>query len=156
MRWSTLTLATLVVLALFIWAACTAQLAPARAETPSWTESRSPATRLSPSAREPMVEAVIQVSNAERAKAGLPPLQPNDSLMQAAQEYAVALAPGTCFEHTCPPIPALQDRLARRAYGLKTPSCWMTSPSAESVPPRRRSQIMSQWTALSLVPPVSG
>ena len=72
--------------------------------------------RLSPSARDPLVDAVIALGNAERAKAGLPPLQRNTILVQAAQEYAGALAPGPCFAHTCGPIPALADRLARAGY----------------------------------------
>ena len=39
---------------------------------------------------------------------------------------------------------------------VKRPSSMIGSPSAVSRPPRRRSQIMSQWTADSLMPPVSG
>ena len=44
----------------------------------------------------------------------------------------------------------------RRDHVTSAPSSWITSPSAESRPPARRSQIMSQCTALSLTPPVSG
>ena len=38
----------------------------------------------------------------------------------------------------------------------KRPSSWTTSPSAVSRPPARRSQIRSQCSALSFLPPVSG
>ena len=42
------------------------------------------------------------------------------------------------------------------ATGPQVPGSSTSSPSAVSRPPSRRSQIMSQWTALSFVPPVSG
>ena len=64
--------------------------------------------------------------------------------MMAAQTYAAILAPGPCFEHTCPPVPALRDRLANVGYsdwerigeniaaGDPTPESvvggWMSSP----------------------------
>ncbi len=48
---------------------------------------------------------------------------------------------------------ALQERWRDQ---VKTPSCAMVSPSADSRPPKRRSVIRSQWTAEVFVPPVSG
>jgi uncharacterized protein YkwD len=68
-------------------------------------------------ARATLAEDVVRLTNDARAKEGLAPLQPNDALMTSAQEYAVALAPGTCFAHNCPPVPAQRDRLAQAGYG---------------------------------------
>jgi uncharacterized protein YkwD len=115
-RWSTLTLATLAALALVCWAAGATPSGPAHAESPDGDGPGSRGARLSPGLREPLVEAVIELSNAERTKAELAPLRRNESLVQAAQEYAAVLAPGPCFEHTCPPVPALADRLTRARY----------------------------------------
>lgn len=42
------------------------------------------------------------------------------------------------------------------AYTTILPSCMNSSPSTVAWPPWRRSQIMSQWMALSLVLPLSG
>ena len=66
--------------------------------------------------RAALVDGVIQLSNAERAKVGAPPLTANEQLMKAAQDYAAVLAPGPCFEHTCQPVPALRDRVANAKY----------------------------------------
>ena len=41
-------------------------------------------------------------------------------------------------------------------HSMKRPLAWTSSPSAVSVPPARRSQIRSQWTARAFLPPVSG
>ena len=45
---------------------------------------------------------------------------------------------------------------SRDRQTTKTPSSCSNSPSTSSRPPRRRSQTMSVWTALSLTPPDSG
>jgi uncharacterized protein YkwD len=66
--------------------------------------------------RAALIDGVIQVSNAERAKVGAPPLTANEQLMRAAQDYAAVLAPGPCFEHTCQPVPALRDRVTNARY----------------------------------------
>ena len=84
------------------------------ATTPSSTAT---ATATAAPRRDPMVDAVVRLTNAERAKAGLQPLEVNDNLMQAAQGYAGVLAPGPCFEHDCPPVPSLKDRVAIAGYG---------------------------------------
>ena len=66
--------------------------------------------------RAALVDGVVQLTNAERAKVGAPPLQPNSELMKAAQDYAAILAPGPCFEHTCPPEPDLGKRATNAGY----------------------------------------
>lgn len=68
-------------------------------------------------ARSILAEDVVRLTNAARAKEGLAPLQPNESLMQAAQTYAQVLASGECFAHDCPPVPSQRDRIARAGYG---------------------------------------
>ena len=45
-------------------------------------------------------------------------------------------------------------RLLLRAQISQAPSRWTSSPSTEISPPGRRSLTMSQWTALSFLPPV--
>ena len=120
MRWSTLTLVTVTVIALHACAAGAAQWGPARAEAPDAAVPLSREAPLGPTVREPIVAAVIALSNAERAKAGLEPLRRNESLVQAAQEYAGVLAPGPCFAHTCPPVPAMAERAERAGYTGRT------------------------------------
>ncbi|MFN0070587.1 MAG: hypothetical protein ACKVVP_03730, partial [Chloroflexota bacterium] len=44
-----------------------------------------------------LAAGVVQLSNLQRAKVGAPPLQSNEQLMKAAQDYSSVLAPGTCF-----------------------------------------------------------
>jgi len=68
-------------------------------------------------ARSTLTEDVVRLTNAARAQEGLAPLRPNDALMKSAQDYAVALAPGDCFAHDCPPVPAQRDRIAQAGYG---------------------------------------
>jgi uncharacterized protein YkwD len=68
-------------------------------------------------ARRTFAEEVVQFTNAARAKEGLGPLQPNESLMQSAQAYAQVLAPGSCFAHDCPPVPSQRERIAQSGYG---------------------------------------
>ena len=68
-------------------------------------------------ARRSLIEDVVTLTNAARAREGLSPLQPNESLMQSAQEYAVVLAPGDCFAHDCPPTPSQKERIAQAGYG---------------------------------------
>lgn len=48
------------------------------------------------------------------------------------------------------------EPLTRRPQTTNRPSSCRVSPSTVILPPRRRSQIMSQWIAESLTPPVSG
>src|SRR5689334_22993051 len=90
------------------------------------------------------VERVLELTNAERAQAGLAPLVLNDSLSEAAQDYSQVLATGDCFAHTCGPVPDFADRLTQTGYagwssigeniaaGYPTPEAvvagWMASP----------------------------
>lgn len=87
---------------------------------------------------------VLDLTNAERQKAGLPPLALNSQLGNAAQNYSQVLAATGCFEHTCGPVPDFADRDAQAGYtgwstigeniaaGYPTPeavvSGWMASP----------------------------
>ncbi|MDQ6674240.1 MAG: CAP domain-containing protein [Chloroflexota bacterium] len=91
---------------------------------------------------------VVQLTNAERAKAHLPPLATNASLTSAAQNYAGVLSQDKCFAHTCGPQPDLKKRLESAGYtfsgyrgwsygeniaeGYQTPeavvAAWMASP----------------------------
>jgi uncharacterized protein YkwD len=80
---------------------------------PSMVPSPDPTAR----ARRSFQEDVVRFTNDARAQEGLAPLQANDSLMQAAQTYAQALAPGGCFAHDCPPTPSQKDRIAQAGYG---------------------------------------
>jgi uncharacterized protein YkwD len=69
-----------------------------------------------PLARRLVAKELVLLTNAERARNGLGPLRAEERLMAAAQAYAEALAPGACFDHTCPPIPALSDRVGHAGY----------------------------------------
>ena len=87
---------------------------------------------------------VIELTNVERQKAGLAPLAAQANLTQAANGYAGVLASGTCFAHTCGPVPEFTDRAAQAGYtnwsalaeniaaGQRTPEAvvkaWMESP----------------------------
>lgn len=64
-----------------------------------------------------LVAQVVTLVNAERAKQGAGPLQANDNLMRSAQDYSVILGQGTCFEHTCAPVPELRNRVTNAGYG---------------------------------------
>src|SRR5262252_7092823 len=87
---------------------------------------------------------VLELTNAERQKAGLAPLALNALLGAAARSYSQILATSGCFEHTCGPVPDFADRDAQAGYtgwnaigeniaaGYPTPeavvSGWMASP----------------------------
>lgn len=87
---------------------------------------------------------VLELTNAERARAGLPPLALNNQLSQAAQAYSDVLASDGCFAHTCGPVPEMTQRDAQAGYtgwtsvgeniaaGYPSPeavvSGWMASP----------------------------
>ena len=95
-------------------------------------------------AAEDPVARVIELTNVERQKAGLAPLAAQANLTQAATGYAGVLASGTCFAHTCGPVPEFTDRAAQAGYtnwsalaeniaaGQRTPEAvvraWMESP----------------------------
>lgn len=87
---------------------------------------------------------VIDLTNAERQRAGLAPLFYNPQLAQAAQGYASVLAGGSCWAHTCGPVPDFSQRIVNAGYsgwtalgeniagGQPTPesvvAAWMASP----------------------------
>jgi uncharacterized protein YkwD len=62
------------------------------------------------------VGRVVELTNAERAKAGLRPLVVSRQLAGAAQDYADVLATTGCFAHTCGPVPQLEQRGERAGY----------------------------------------
>ena len=90
------------------------------------------------------VGRVLQLTNEERARAGLQPLVANPQLMHAAQGYSDLMAGTGCFSHGCGPTPELARRLEAAGYegwsnvgeniamGYSTPeqvvSAWMESP----------------------------
>jgi uncharacterized protein YkwD len=90
------------------------------------------------------IARVLDLTNAERQKAGLPPLAFNAQLGTAAQNYSQVLASTGCFEHTCGSVPDFGDRDRQAGYngwsaigeniaaGYQTPeavvSGWMESP----------------------------
>src|SRR5688500_16698190 len=62
------------------------------------------------------VSRVIELTNVERQKAGLTPLATQANLMNAASSYAGVLASGSCFAHTCGPVPDFSDRATQAGY----------------------------------------
>jgi uncharacterized protein YkwD len=91
------------------------------------------------------VNAMLDLANAQRAKAGLQPLRANSRLMQAAQTQAEQTASARQLQHVLPnaKYPRPEDRLDASGYpwrawaeniafGQRTPSdaveAWMQSP----------------------------
>jgi len=90
------------------------------------------------------VGRVLDLTNAEREKAGLAPLTASPELQDAAQSYSQVLASTGCFEHTCGSVPNFADRDGQAGYtgwtalgeniaaGYPTPEAvvagWMASP----------------------------
>lgn len=90
------------------------------------------------------VTKVIELTNSERANAGLAPLVENHQLEEAARSYSEVLASSGCFDHTCGNVPDFADRDAQAGYrgwtdigeniaaGYPTPeevvAGWMASP----------------------------
>jgi uncharacterized protein YkwD len=103
------------------------------------------ATTANPEPPNAVVPRVLDLTNAERGKMGLPPLTLSAELTLAAQAYSQVLASGNCFEHTCGPVPNFADRDVAAGYlgwttlgenlagGFSTPEAvvagWMASPS---------------------------
>jgi len=87
---------------------------------------------------------VLELTNGERHKIGLPPLVLSPELSDAAQNYSQVLASSGCFEHTCGPVASFADRVTQSGYtgwtalgeniaaGYPTPEAvvagWMSSP----------------------------
>ena len=108
---------------------------------------RAPVPALAEAASEnaaAQTERVLELTNAERVRAGLPPLALSPQLTQAAQQYSDVLATDGCFAHTCGPVPEMTQRDAQAGYtgwtavgeniaaGYPSPeavvSGWMASP----------------------------
>jgi uncharacterized protein YkwD len=91
------------------------------------------------------VGRVLELTNAARLEAGLPPLAISDELENAAQSYSQVLASSGCFGHTCGAVPNFIDRDALSGYtgwvalgenvaaGYATPESvvagWLASPA---------------------------
>ena len=87
---------------------------------------------------------VLDLTNAERTRAGLQPLTSNPQLQEVAQSYSEVLASSGCFAHTCGTVHDLADRDREAGYsgwtslgeniasGYPTPEAvvagWMASP----------------------------
>jgi uncharacterized protein YkwD len=63
-----------------------------------------------------MLARVVELTNAERMKAGAPPLALEPRLSQAAQGYVELMAGTGCFSHSCGPLPELGQRAEVVAY----------------------------------------
>ena len=90
------------------------------------------------------VNQVLELTNAERQKAGLAPLALSAPLAQSAATYAGVLASSACFAHTCGPVPDMVARNEQAGYtdwatmgeniaaGYPSPEAvvtgWMSSP----------------------------
>jgi uncharacterized protein YkwD len=61
-------------------------------------------------------QRVLELTNAERARAGLPPLVLSGELTQSAQQYSDVLSADACFAHTCGPVPEMVQRDAQAGY----------------------------------------
>ncbi len=97
-----------------------------------------------PADRDTFTSRVLDLTNAERANAGLPPLTLSPELQDAAQSYSDVLASSGCFAHTCGPMPDFSSRDEAAGYtdwtslgeniafGYATPedvvAGWMASP----------------------------
>ena len=66
--------------------------------------------------QDPVAARVLELTNAERASAGLAPLVASNELQASAQEYTQVLASSGCFEHTCGPVPNFVDRDWQAGY----------------------------------------
>jgi uncharacterized protein YkwD len=65
---------------------------------------------------QPSVLRILELTNAERQKAGLGPLALSQELNDAAQRYSQVLAASGCFQHTCGPVPNFRDRINQAGY----------------------------------------
>jgi uncharacterized protein YkwD len=72
--------------------------------------------RAQPADQGDFVAQVLELTNNERANAGLPPLTVNSQLEDAAQSYSEVLATSGCFDHTCGPVPDFADRDEAAGY----------------------------------------
>ncbi len=78
--------------------------------------ARAPAALAEPADTADLAEQVLQLTNLQRQTAQLAPLAAEPTLDQAAQTYASVLAAGSCFAHTCGPVPDVSDRTEQAGY----------------------------------------
>jgi uncharacterized protein YkwD len=106
------------------------------------------------------IARVLELTNLERSKAGIPALSLNGELSNAAQMYSTVLAESDCFAHTCGPVPDFGDRLTQAGYtgmaaageniaaGYRTPEDviqgWMNSPG------HRANLLSSSYTEIGI------
>jgi uncharacterized protein YkwD len=69
-----------------------------------------------PSDSREFATGVLELTNAERTRAGLSPLTSNPQLQEAARSYSEVLALSGCFGHTCGPLPDIAERDRRAGY----------------------------------------
>src|SRR5436309_8716379 len=62
------------------------------------------------------IQQVIDLTNAERTRAGLPPLRSAVELNAAAADHADWMTRNACFDHQCAAEPDLQQRVRARGY----------------------------------------
>lgn len=62
------------------------------------------------------VQRVLELTNTERAAAGVPPLVLNSQLNDAAQRYSEVLGTSGCFAHDCGPTPDFGVRITQAGY----------------------------------------
>ncbi len=98
-------------------------------------------------------DAVIDSTNAEREKAGLPPLRYNSLLEYSAQQYAADMQRRDFFSHETPEGGTLQERVQATGYGaitLETCGCdWFRVDFGENLAKGQQSvvQVMRDWMA---------
>ncbi|OKH30661.1 hypothetical protein NIES2119_30515 [[Phormidium ambiguum] IAM M-71] len=62
------------------------------------------------------IDRVVQLTNIERQKVGLPPLKFNSQLAKAAQEHTNNMAKGDFFSHTNPNGSSAANRVSAKGY----------------------------------------
>ncbi len=63
------------------------------------------------------VQRVLELTNIERQKAGVPPLTLSSELTAAAQSYSETMGGSGCFSHSCGAVPNFADRISMAGYG---------------------------------------
>src|SRR5262245_61899281 len=89
----------------------------------------------------PVASALVDLTNAERARAGLSTLRADGRLMQAAQIQAEQVAAAGRLEHTLPDAryPRVEDRLAAVSYR------WQSAGENLAVGQRDAAQAVESW-----------
>jgi uncharacterized protein YkwD len=92
-------------------------------------------------APEAIAAAVLDLTNAERSRAGLPPLQGNGRLVQAAQLHAEQMVVVRRMDHVLSGVqyPAPEDRLAAAGYD------WRAYAENVAVGQRGAAEVVSAW-----------